>query len=135
LTYQYVSSPETIFEGINKLPPAHYLLYDRDGNLKIERYGKLHFNSSYQGLTDLQEWEDRIRTGLEESVKFRLISDVPLGAFLVGSRFSIIVGIMAKLNNKRVKTFSIGFEKKNLMRFRMLKLSQTGLGLNIMNSL
>jgi asparagine synthase (glutamine-hydrolysing) len=113
LTYQYVPSPDTIFEGIKKLPPAHYLLYDRDGNLKIERYWKLHFNSTHQTYPDLQELNDRIRTELEESVRLRLISDVPLGAFLSGGvDSSLIVGIMARLSEKPVKTFSIGFEEK-----------------------
>ena len=113
LTYQYVPSPESIFEGIKKLPPAHYLLYDRDGTVKIERYWKLKFNSNHQTYTDAQELGDRIRTELEESVKLRLISDVPLGAFLSGGvDSSLIVGIMAKFSEKPVKTFSIGFEEK-----------------------
>ena len=114
LTYQYIPSPETIFEGINKLPPAHYLLYDRNGNLKIERYWRLNFNSTHQTQIDLQELSDRIRTELEESVKLRLISDVPLGAFLSGGvDSSLIVGIMAKLSGHPVRTFSIGFEEKD----------------------
>lgn len=113
LTYQYVPSPDTIFEGMQKLPPAHYLLYDRKGNLKIERYWKLHFNSTHQTYPDLQELHDRIRTELEESVRLRLISDVPLGAFLSGGvDSSLIVGIMTRLSEKPVKTFSIGFEEK-----------------------
>jgi asparagine synthase (glutamine-hydrolysing) len=113
LTYQYVPSQDTIFEGIKKLPPAHYLLYDRLGNLKIERYWQLHFNSSHPNDTNEEELKDRIRTELEESVKLRLISDVPLGAFLSGGvDSSLIVGIMAKLSGQPVKTFSIGFEEK-----------------------
>jgi asparagine synthase (glutamine-hydrolysing) len=113
LTYQYVPSPETIFEGIKKLPPAHYILYGRDGNLKIERYWRLNFNSNHHTKTEPQELMDRIRTELEESVKLRLISDVPLGAFLSGGvDSSLIVGIMTKLSGTPVKTFSIGFEEK-----------------------
>ncbi len=113
LTYQYVPSPDTIFEGIKKLPPAHYLLYGRDGNIKIERYWRLHFPSIQKTHSDLQELSDRIRTELEESVRLRLISDVPLGAFLSGGiDSSIVVGIMAKLSSKPVQTFSIGFEEK-----------------------
>jgi len=112
LTYQYVPSPDTIFEGIKKLRPAHYLLYDRNGNIRIERYWKLKFNSNHQTYIDAQELGDRIRTELEESVKLRLISDVPLGAFLSGGvDSSLIVGIMAKLSGAPVKTFSIGFEE------------------------
>ena len=113
LTYQYVPSPDTIFEGIKKLPPAHYLLYHRDGSLKVERYWKLNFNAGSYNHIDVKELEDRIRTELNESVKLRLISDVPLGAFLSGGvDSSLIVGIMAKLSGNPVKTFSIGFEEK-----------------------
>jgi asparagine synthase (glutamine-hydrolysing) len=114
LTYQYVPSPDTIFEGIKKVPPAHYLLYDRDGNLRIERYWRLHFNSNDHTDFDTQELSRRIKTELEESVKLRLISDVPLGAFLSGGvDSSLIVGLMAKLSSHPVKTFSIGFEEKD----------------------
>ncbi len=114
LTYQYVPSPDTIFYHINKLPPAHYLLYDSNENIKIERYWKLSFNSDYRNSFDLDEFKEQIRTNLEESVKIRLISDVPLGAFLSGGiDSSLIVGIMSKLNGKPVKTFSIGFEEED----------------------
>jgi len=113
LTYQYVPSPYSIFEEIRKLPPAHYLLYNGSENLKIERYWKLHFSSKSNPCKDQFELCDRIRAKLEESVKLRLISDVPLGAFLSGGvDSSIIVGIMAKLSGQPVKTFSIGFEEK-----------------------
>ncbi len=113
LTYRYVPSPGTIFEGIKKLPPAHYLLYDRGGNLKIERYWRLNFNSGLQTDTNTKELSDRIRAELEESIKLRLMSDVPLGVFLSGGvDSSLIVGIMAHLTENPVKTFSIGFEEK-----------------------
>ena len=113
LTYQYVPSPDSIFEGIWKLPPAHYLLYEGSGNLKIERYWKLDFPQSPNFNKNEIELYDLIRTGLEESVKLRLISDVPLGAFLSGGvDSSIVVGLMSKLSDKPVKTFSIGFEEK-----------------------
>jgi len=114
LTYQYIPSPDTIFEGIKKLPPAHYLLYDHHKGIKIERYWRLPLNEKNLNYSDTEELQDRIRTELEESVKLRLISDVPLGAFLSGGiDSSLIVGIMAKLSCKPVKTFSIGFEEKN----------------------
>jgi asparagine synthase (glutamine-hydrolysing) len=113
LTYQYVPSPLTIFEGIKKLPPAHYLLYDLSGKVKIEKYWDLDFSPIQKNRADLNEWGDQIRSGLEESVKLRLISDVPVGAFLSGGMdSSLVVGIMSKLSHQPVKTFSIGFEEK-----------------------
>jgi len=114
LTYQYVPSPESIFEGIKKLPPAHYLLYDSHGNLKIERYWRLNFNSQEKRKADVEELCEIIRVKLEESVKLRLISDVPLGAFLSGGiDSSLVVGLMAKNGGPPVKTFSIGFEEQD----------------------
>lgn len=114
LTYQYIPSPETIFNDIKKLPPAHYLLYDCDGNMKIKPYWRLKFNSNQQNYNDLQELKDQIRKKLEESVKLRMISDVPLGAFLSGGvDSSIVVGLMARLSGKPIKTFSIGFEEED----------------------
>jgi len=122
LTFQYVPSPLTIFEGIKKLPPAHYLLYDLSGKAKIEKYWKLDFPIQ-KNEVDLNEWCDRIRSGFEESVKLRLISDVPLGAFLSGGMdSSLVVGIMAKLSHQPVKTFSIGFEEKEFDELRFARI-------------
>ena len=123
LTYQYVPSPLTIFEGIKKLPPAHYLLYDISGKVKVEKYWQLDFAPIQENKIDLHELCDRIRLGLEESVKLRLISDVPLGAFLSGGvDSSLIVGMMAKLSGRPVKTFSIGFEEKDFDELAYAKL-------------
>ncbi len=113
LTYQYIPSPDTILEGIRKLPPAHYLLYDGFGDVRIEQYWKLNFGPIQCNYKDISEVCDLIGTEFEESVKLRLISDVPLGAFLSGGiDSSLVVGMMAKLSGQPVKTFSIGFEEK-----------------------
>ncbi len=114
LTLQYVPSPDTIFEGIHKLPPAHYLIMNSTGEVKIERYWKLPFTSNGSNKLGVNEASQLLREKLEESVRLRLISDVPLGAFLSGGiDSSLVVGIMAKLSERPVKTFSIGFEEKD----------------------
>ena len=114
LTYQYIPSPYTIFEGVKKLPPGHYLLYDRMGHLRIERYWKLNFPSHTEGSNSASEWCERLRTALEESIRLRLISDVPIGVFLSGGiDSSLIVGVMARWIGHPVETFSIGFEEKD----------------------
>jgi len=113
LTYQYIPAPESIFEGVKKLPPAHYLLYDSNGTLKIDRYWKLTFNPHEEREKDEETLCEVIRQKLQESVKLRLISDVPVGAFLSGGvDSSIVVGLMAKNGGSPVKTFSIGFEEE-----------------------
>ena len=110
LTYQYVPSPLTAFQGVQKLPPAHYLLVRR-GEISTERYWKLHYSQKRQ-LTDDEACHELLGR-LREAVKLRLISDVPLGAFLSGGiDSSTIVALMAELGVAPVKTFSIGFEEK-----------------------
>ncbi|NOX98092.1 MAG: asparagine synthase (glutamine-hydrolyzing) [Nitrospirae bacterium] len=110
LTYQYVPVPLTMFKGIKKLPPAHFLVWEK-GQVRIERYWKLSFRN--QVKMSEEEYSEQIRALLEESVKLRLVSDVPLGAFLSGGVDSTaVVGMMAQLSDRVVKTFSIGFEEK-----------------------
>ncbi len=107
LNYQYVPSPQTAFAGIYKLPPASYLLY-KGAEKKIERYWRLSFEQKLH-LSE-EEYCRRLRELMEEAVKIRLMSDVPLGAFLSGGLdSSAVVGLMSKLTSRPVKTFSIGF--------------------------
>jgi asparagine synthase (glutamine-hydrolysing) len=113
LTLQYVPSPDSIFEGIYKLPPAHYLIMDRSGDIKVDRYWKLRMSAVGEKRLDLNQTCGAIREKVEESVRLRLISDVPVGAFLSGGiDSSLIVGVMANVSGKPVQTFSIGFEEK-----------------------
>lgn len=112
LTYQYIPSPLTAFKDIYKLPPASYLICDEKGNVKIERYWHLSYNKKSNWKED--EYCLRIKEMLRESTKIRLISDVPLGAFLSGGiDSSAVVGMMAKCSSTPVKTFAIGFEEKD----------------------
>jgi asparagine synthase (glutamine-hydrolysing) len=110
LTYQYVPSPLSAFRGVRKLPAAHYLTVE-DGQLRVERYWKLSY-ASKRRLTEDEACEE-LRERLREAVRLRLISDVPLGAFLSGGvDSSAVVATMAGLSDSPVKTFSIGFEEK-----------------------
>jgi asparagine synthase (glutamine-hydrolysing) len=109
LTYRYVPSPYSAFQGIRKLPPAHYLLL-KDGQLRLNRYWTLHYaEKSHEPEEVLSE---RVRGSLEEAVRLRMISDVPIGAFLSGGLdSSAVVALMSRLSGAPVKTFSIGFEE------------------------
>jgi len=110
LTYQYVPSPWTAFEGIKKLPPAHYLVL-KNGHAKIERYWKLSFLPKHK--IKEEDLKKEIIERLKEAVRIRLISDVPLGAFLSGGiDSSATVALMSGMMNEPVKTFSIGFKEK-----------------------
>ena len=111
LTYQYVPHPKTGFKNIFKLEPAHYLLITLDGKIKKERYWNLDFSQKLD-LSE-NEWIEAIEEKLRESVKLRLISDVPLGAHLSGGiDSSMVVAFMAQEMKEPVKTFSIGFKEK-----------------------
>lgn len=112
LTYQYAPSPMTGFAGIQKLEPGHFLLIDISGKtVRKERYWKLDYREKLD-LTE-NEWKKRILEKLEESVRLRMISDVPLGAFLSGGvDSSAVVAMMANISSSPVKTFSIGFREK-----------------------
>lgn len=110
----YVPAPYSIFRAIRKLPPAHWLLF-RDGCLQVERYW------DFRRITPESTWEkrreedllDELDELLSRSVKSRMISDVPLGAFLSGGiDSSAVVAVMAKYSSRPVKTFTIGFEEK-----------------------
>lgn len=109
LTYEYVPAPHTIFEKIYKLPAGHSLTVHQDGKVEIRQYWELHFCEN--GYHE-QEFEKQLADLLQDAVKIRLMSDVPLGAFLSGGiDSSIVVGLMAKVMDQPVKTFSIGFEE------------------------
>lgn len=111
LTYGYIPAPQTIFSGIKKLPPAHRLIWER-GEIKIDRYWGLSYRKKLTLGED--EYGERILELLIEATKIRLISDVPLGAFLSGGiDSSAVVAIMSRLSTQRVKTFSIGFQEES----------------------
>jgi len=109
LTHQYVPSPLTAFSGILKLPPAHYLLCDTKGNLRVERYWSP--PAGEKTAASEEEIVAELMRLLRESVRIRLISDVPLGVFLSGGIDSgTVAALMATESSRPVKTFSIGFE-------------------------
>lgn len=112
LTLQYCPAPLTGFKDLKKLEPAYYLFIDlKTRKTEKERYWKLDYSKKLDLSED--EWKKRIMEKLEECVKLRMISDVPLGAFLSGGiDSSAVVGMMSKLSDKPVKTFSIGFEEE-----------------------
>src|SRR5207237_411379 len=109
LALGYISGTSTIFEDMHQLPPAHFLVWEH-GNITIKPYWNLSFDTTCRD--DEQTALARIRELIRESVKARLMSDVPLGALLSGGiDSSAVVGFMAQLMDRPVKTFSIGFKE------------------------
>ena len=110
LIYQYIPHPLCIYQGVQKLAPGHYAIFKR-GELKVENYWQpdLTKTTSFSPI----EIQNRIDELLNDSVKLRLQSDVPLGAFLSGGvDSSIMVALMQQHASQRIKTFSIGFPEK-----------------------
>src|SRR6266436_5674230 len=110
LYYGYVPDPITAFTGIHKLPPGHLLEF-QDGEIRIRQYWDLPEYNTHVPKNE-EECLEELEQRLFEATKIRLISDVPLGAFLSGGTdSSTIVALMARASSGRVKTFSIGFKK------------------------
>jgi asparagine synthase (glutamine-hydrolysing) len=110
LTMMYLPSPLTGFEGIKKLPAAHTLTVNLStGEEKLERYWELRYEPDHRATRE--QWMHRIRDAFEESVRLRMVADVPVGAFLSGGVDSAaVVAFMARCSDRPVKTFSIGSE-------------------------
>ncbi len=108
----YIPAPMSILENVYKLPAASYLVFDFKGNISIESYWSLEYQSDNL-ITDYSNAKKMLRDAMFSSVEKRMISDVPLGAFLSGGIDStIIVGIMSQLSATPVETFTIGFKDK-----------------------
>jgi asparagine synthase (glutamine-hydrolysing) len=110
LNFGYIPDPNTAFTGIYKLPPGHLLEFEK-GKIRVRQYWDLPPYDTYFPKTEedcLEELERR----LFEATRIRLISEVPLGAFLSGGvDSSTVVAMMARASSRPVKTFSIGFTK------------------------
>ena len=109
-TYQYIPDPKTIFQNMFKLEPGHFLFIDKDG-IKKQQYWDISF-SKISSKSEL-ELTNELFNKIEACVHRRMISDVPLGAFLSGGIDSSgVVGMMANKDSKPVTTCSIGFDSK-----------------------
>jgi len=113
LAYEYVPSPHCIFKGIHKLPAGHWLTW-KNGQVRLHRYWDLQFSTDKDNRPE-DEIAEELRERLKESVRRRLISDVPLGVFLSGGiDSSSVVAMMAELMPpSQIKTFAIGFEEQS----------------------
>lgn len=112
LTYQYVPSPRTIFSSLRKLPPAHCLIWEK-GRQSVQRYWSLSYRPKLR-LGSFRDYQERFLGIFEEAVRLRLVSDVPLGAFLSGGvDSSAVVAAMSRQGASPVRTFSIGFSERD----------------------
>ena len=110
-SYGYIPSPHTIFKNIYKLRPGHFLIY-QNNEVTVSQYWDVVYNPQDTKQSE-DDYVDELHEILTDSVRSRLISDVPLGAFLSGGLdSSTIVAIMSGISNNGIKTFTINFEEK-----------------------
>jgi asparagine synthase (glutamine-hydrolysing) len=126
LTYGYVPSPWSMFRGVRKLPPAHYLVL-RDGRASLHRYWALRHTPKRTGSE--AALTDELLERLGEAVRLRLISDVPVGALLSGGLdSSAVVALIRRITGGPVRTFSIGFDRPDYDETRYARLVAQHLG-------
>lgn len=125
-TLGYVPDPLSVFRGVHKLSPGHHLTF-ANGEATVRQYWDFKFE-----VTDSRREEDyleELRSLLDESVRLRLIADVPLGAFLSGGiDSSIVVALMARHMDLPVKTFSIGFNEDSYNELKYARLTASTFG-------
>lgn len=126
LTLGYVPDPISIFRDIHKLPPGHHLTFT-EGRVTTQQYWDFTFEPTRSRPEE--DYLEELRALLDESVRLRLIADVPLGAFLSGGiDSSTIVALMARHMDQPVKTFSIGFHEDSYNELKYARLTARKFG-------
>ena len=122
LTFGYVPEEFCIFRDVKKLAPGHFLTF-KDGKIETKKY----WDFRYEKITEIKteaEYIENLRELLKDAVKIRLISEVPLGAFLSGGvDSSTIVGLMSQISASPVKTFSIGFNEDSFDELKYARIA------------
>ena len=108
LSFLYIPTPRTIYREIAKLPAGHFLRWQA-GEIRIQPYWDFQYRPDLR--VSEEEWTERLRSALDESVRLHLVSDVPVGAFLSGGldSSSVVASWASRRNSQSVKTYSIGF--------------------------
>jgi asparagine synthase (glutamine-hydrolysing) len=130
LATRYTSSHETLFEGIYKLLPGHRLIFE-DNQVRTEQYWDLPLDGPDPELERLDDETliERFRDLLRESVRLRLMADVPLGAFLSGGIDSTaIAALMAREMNRPVQTFSVAFADREFSELAYARQAAEAIG-------
>lgn len=127
LTHSYIAGEQTILDGIYRVPPAHVLVVDHD-QLRCFPYWEFKFHPVGNPPNEVEAAE-QLEELLRQAVKRRLMSEVPLGAFLSGGLdSSVIVALMAQLSERPVQTFTIGFEESDYSELEDARLVARHLG-------
>jgi len=127
LTLTYIPAPYTIYSGVKKLEPSTLLTISSNGIKKITKYYNFELAIKQNSVTEnFVDCKHELKQILTESIRKRMISDVPLGTFLSGGIDSSIVStIMSQISNQPINTFSIGFKEKTYDESRRAQLIAT----------
>lgn len=119
LGYEFVPAPRTILEGVQKLPAGHAAVFHASSGLRTWQYWDIDLTPRESSRQDL---EAQLYEHLEQAVQRRLISDVPLGAFLSGGiDSSSVVACMSRLADEPVRTFALGYREAHFSEFGYAK--------------
>ncbi|HUS09722.1 MAG TPA: asparagine synthase (glutamine-hydrolyzing) [Pyrinomonadaceae bacterium] len=114
MTFLWAPDPNTLFQGIKTLPPAHVLQF-RNDEIQIDEWWDVSFEKIEQGRSE-QWWQEQVLETLDRTVKMEMVADVPLGSFLSGGIDSSGIVAMMKRHSgeRRVSTYTVGIESEDL---------------------
>jgi len=114
LTFLWAPDPNTLFQGIKTLPPAHVLTF-RDDDISLQEWWDVSFDEIEEGRSEAW-WQERVLETLDSVVKMEMVADVPLGSFLSGGIDSSGIVAMMKRHSsgRRVSTYTVGIESEDL---------------------
>jgi len=128
LALEYVPAPLSIFKGIRKLSGGHMLIADGNG-VGLRRWWKPNYHTRKERVPSEKEAEEEIERLLRDSIRLRLIADVPLGVFLSGGIDSTTITALAQqVSGRQMKTFNIGFTDKSFDESRYARHAARVLG-------
>ena len=110
LQLNYIPQPQSILKGVQKLKAAHYMKFDSQGIKEYKAYYTLQINTAGYGSYTYEEAKSELIARMDTSVQERMISDVPLGAFLSGGIDSSLIVALASRYTNNLNTFSIGYK-------------------------
>ena len=126
LSFLFIPQPRTIYQQVRKLPPATYALY-RGGQLAMHTYWTVRYEPAR--AAQIEESADHLDHLLREAVALRMLSDVPVGAFLSGGLdSSLVVALMQQVSGSQVRTFSIGFRESSFSELDQARQVAAALG-------
>lgn len=128
LTFGYVPDDRCMVAGVKKLEAGHWLVLGRDGSIKTNSYWDFPYEKSNE-IRTTENYVDAVREKISEAVRIRMVSEVPLGAFLSGGvDSSTIVSMMSRESSTPVKTFSIGFNEDTFNELKYARVAAKEFG-------